>query len=100
MFAVPASLLPRQTGDPSPPDPTREVFLAFGRVFAGQLKPKQKLHVLSAAYSPASPEKHRQEVQVLTLLYPSLTLKFFQLRPDLSSSPFWKHKLLCSVKIL
>ena len=65
MFAVPVSLLPRQAGDPSPADPTQEVFLAFGRVFAGQLKRDQTLHVLSAAYSPATPDKHRQEVQVI-----------------------------------
>lgn len=64
MFAVPASLLPRQPGDPAPSDPQQEVFLAFGRVFAGQLKDKQRVHVLSAAYSPVDVDKHRQEIEV------------------------------------
>jgi translation elongation factor EF-G len=64
MVAVPASALPRNVGDPSPQDPLKEVFLAFGRVFAGQLRDGMSVHVLSAAYTPLEPDRHRQEVQV------------------------------------
>lgn len=64
MVAVPASALPRNAGDPSPQDPLKEVFLAFGRVFAGQLEDGMSMHVLSAAYTPLEPDRHRQEVQV------------------------------------
>jgi translation elongation factor EF-G len=64
MVAVPASALPRTAGDPSPQDPLKEVFLAFGRVFAGQLKDGMSVHVLSGAYTPLEPSRHRQEVQV------------------------------------
>ena len=64
MFAVPASALPRQPGDPAPSDPRKEVFLAFGRVFSGSLRNDQVVHVLSAAYTPVNPDKHRQEVKV------------------------------------
>ena len=69
MLAVPAGSLPRGAqrdagpgGDPT--DPAGEVFLAFGRVFAGTLRDGDRVHVLSAAYDPAEPGRHRQEAQV------------------------------------
>ena len=70
MLAVPASSLPRgaaRDAGPGPsgdPNPVGEVFLAFGRVFAGTLRDGDRVHVLSAAYDPAEPERHRQEAQV------------------------------------
>ena len=72
MLAVPASSLPRGAardagpgGDPGlHPNPVGEVFLAFGRVFAGTLRDGDRVHVLSAAYDPAEPGLHRQEAQV------------------------------------
>ncbi|KAK9830922.1 hypothetical protein WJX81_005694 [Elliptochloris bilobata] len=66
MLAVPASSLPRGAAwDPNPgTDPADEVFLAFGRVFAGMLRDGDCVHVLSAAYDPAVPALHRQEAQV------------------------------------
>lgn len=67
MFAVPVTLLPRQPGDPSPTNPQQEIFLAFGRVFAGQLRTGQELLVLSAAYNPAVPDKHQQTAKVILL---------------------------------
>ena len=66
MFAVPASSLPRGAvhGASPSPDPTEEVFLAFGRVFSGTLRDGDRVHVLSAAYDPAVPARHRLEAQV------------------------------------
>ena len=70
MLAVPASSLPRGAardagpiGDPNP-NPVGEVFLAFGRVFAGTLRDGDRVHVLSAAYDPAEPGRHCQMAQV------------------------------------
>lgn len=68
MLAVPASSLPRgaarDAGSGGDPNPVGEVFLAFGRVFAGTLRDGDRVHVLSAAYDPAEPGRHRQEAQV------------------------------------
>lgn len=64
MVAVPAASLPRAPGQATPRSLSEDVFLAFGRVFAGQLRDAQKLHVLSAAYSPSKPNSHRQEARV------------------------------------
>lgn len=64
MIAVPAASLPRRAGqDAAGRNPTDEVFLAFGRVFAGTLRDGDRVHVLSAAYDPAAPAGHRQEAQ-------------------------------------
>lgn len=64
MVAVPAAAIPRQARAAAPAAAGGEVFLAFGRVFSGQLSDQQAVHVLSAAYDPTDPAAHRQEVQV------------------------------------
>ena len=64
MVAVPPGSLPRKPGEAPVALGNEDVFLAFGRVFAGNLKDGQRIHVLSAAYNPATPDAHRQEVQV------------------------------------
>lgn len=66
MLAMPASSLPRGAQRDAGPggDPVDEVFLAFGRVFAGTLRDGDRVHVLSAAYDPAEPGRQRQEAQV------------------------------------
>ena len=65
MVAVPAAVLPRQPGGAAVGGaPVEDQFLAFGRVFSGQLRDGQTVHVLSAAYDPSEPASHRQEVQV------------------------------------
>jgi ribosome assembly protein 1 len=45
-----------------------EVFLAFGRVFSGVAREGARVHVLSSAYDPLAPDKHRQTA-VLRGLY-------------------------------
>ena len=42
----------------------QEVFLAFGRVFAGVLQEGDRMHVLQSTYSPAEPSQYRQECTV------------------------------------
>ena len=65
MVAVPAAALPRQPGGAAVGGaPADDQFLAFGRVFSGQLRDGQTVHVLSAAYDPSEPASHRQELQV------------------------------------
>lgn len=59
MIALPAAAIPVAQGAPEPRDPDAEVFLAFGRVYSGVLRVGQRVHVLSAAYSPANPQLHR-----------------------------------------
>lgn len=59
MVAVPAAALPLGPGEPPPADPTREVFLGFGRVFSGVLRPGQRVHVLSPLYSIFAPSQQR-----------------------------------------
>ena len=66
MVAVPAASLPRGAGEPGPPRSSQDVFLAFGRVFAGRLRQGQRLHVLSAAYDPHNPADHAQQAQVIS----------------------------------
>ena len=68
MIAVPASLLPRSPGQPAPADLGSDVFLAFARVFSGQLKDGDTVQVLSAAYNPLNPDQDRQEVKVGNIL--------------------------------
>ena len=67
MVAVPAGALPRRPGDAAVADNRAEVFLAFGRVFAGVVREGAHVHVLSPAYNPAFPAAHRQEAQVSNL---------------------------------
>lgn len=65
MVAVPLSTLPRTPGEPLPqPDGEgcNDVFLAFGRVWAGVMREGQRVHVLSDAYSPRAPNMHRYDV--------------------------------------
>ena len=65
MIAVPSSAVPKGPGDPPRGSgDSEEVFLAFGRVFAGTLKVGDTVHVLQATYSPARPAEARQECQV------------------------------------
>ena len=65
MVAVPAAALPRQPGGAAVGGaPADDQFLAFGRVFSGELRDGQTVHVLSAAYDPSEPASHQQEVQV------------------------------------
>lgn len=59
MVAVPAAALPLAPGERPPVDPTKEVFLGFGRVFSGVLRVGQRVHVLSPLYSPLNPQHHR-----------------------------------------
>ncbi|KIY92792.1 elongation factor EF-2 [Monoraphidium neglectum] len=71
MISVPASLLPRRPGDPPPSaaaDGPGEVFLAFGRVFSGVAREGARVHVLTSAYDPREPGRHRQTA-TLTGLY-------------------------------
>lgn len=65
MIAVPLSAIPKGPGDPPRGSGgTEEVFLAFGRVFAGSLKAGDTVHVLQATYSPQEPSEARQECKV------------------------------------
>ncbi|RMZ57833.1 hypothetical protein APUTEX25_003427, partial [Auxenochlorella protothecoides] len=50
MISVPANVLPSTQRDPS-----QEIFLAFGRVFAGTLRTGQALCVLPDTHNPADP---------------------------------------------
>lgn len=59
MVAVPAAALPLAPGERPPADPTREVFLGFGRVFSGVLRPGQRVHVLSPLYNVLAPNQQR-----------------------------------------
>jgi ribosome assembly protein 1 len=59
MVAVPAGALPLLPGERPPADLHADEFLAFGRVFCGVLREGQRVHVLSAAYSPLQPDRHR-----------------------------------------
>ena len=68
MVAVPAGALPRRPGEVGGVPSGEEVFLGVGRVFSGNLSDGQPIHVLSAAYDPAKPDAHKQDVQVY---YPS-----------------------------
>eukprot|EP00043_Microstomoeca_roanoka_P012262 m.117997 g.117997 ORF g.117997 m.117997 type:complete len:1136 (-) comp15442_c0_seq1:491-3898(-) len=43
------------------------VFLAYTRVFAGTLRPGQKIHVLGPRYDPRRPNEHRTEVTIQSL---------------------------------
>ena len=63
MVAVPHGAL--STG--RNPNTNGTVFVGFGRVFCGVLRDGDTVHVLSAAYSPARPHLHRQEVKVCIL---------------------------------
>ncbi|KFM26039.1 Elongation factor 2 [Auxenochlorella protothecoides] len=55
MISVPANVLPRQPGTAPSADPSQEIFLAFGRVFAGTLRTGQALCVLPDTHNPADP---------------------------------------------
>lgn len=50
----------RLPGDPAPASQQEEVFLAFGRVFSGVARAGGRVHVLSSAYDPSSPQRQRQ----------------------------------------
>lgn len=53
MVSVPVTSLPRKIGQPSRSfDAKEEIFLAFGRVFAGVIKEGQDVYVLQADYDP------------------------------------------------
>lgn len=62
MISVPANLLPRRADGRPPPrtNDAGEVFLAFGRVFSGVAREGARVHVLTSAYDPADPTRHRQ----------------------------------------
>eukprot|EP00873_Tetraselmis_striata_P038957 jgi/Tetstr1/459221/TSEL_000031.t1 len=67
MISVPATTLPRNPGDPLPD--TKEVFLAFGRVFSGRVREGQRLHVLSSAYTPARPGDVQRRTGTVRAVY-------------------------------
>lgn len=48
MVSVPTTLLPRSSLTSISYDSKHETFLAFGRVFSGQMRPGQKVHVIHA----------------------------------------------------
>jgi translation elongation factor EF-G len=54
----------RRAGEAAPVNASAERFLAFGRVFSGRLREGQTVHVLSAAYTPAEPDRLRTEATV------------------------------------
>lgn len=60
-----ASAACRAPGGQPAASASQEVFLAFGRVFAGTLREGDAVHVLQATYSPAQPDAYRQECKVL-----------------------------------
>lgn len=73
IFPPPHPLHPLPPGDPPPihapgTSAAGEVFLAFGRVFSGTAREGARVHVLSSAYDPLDPTRHRQTA-VLQGLY-------------------------------
>jgi ribosome assembly protein 1 len=69
MISIPSNLLPRRPGEPAPAaGGNDEVFLAFGRVFSGVAREGARVHVLTSAYDPREPSRHRQTA-VLRGLY-------------------------------
>lgn len=57
MVSVPATSLPRKP-DQRSFNPHEEVFLGFGRVFAGNIKENQDVYVLQADYNPGVEDAH------------------------------------------
>lgn len=83
MVAVPAAALPLGPGERPPADPTREVFLGFGRVFSGVLRPGQRMHVLSPLYSVFAPSRQRYGACMLALTHTQSTTCMCTLMPPL-----------------
>lgn len=71
MVAVPAAAIPLAPGERPAADPAREIFLGFGRVFAGVLRPGQRVHVLSPLYNVLAPNQQRCGTAVPTRMFTS-----------------------------
>lgn len=64
MVAVPAIALPRVTGESPPRNPDEEKFLAFGRVFAGEIREGDTVFVLPSTYNPVEKDPELQEMEI------------------------------------
>ncbi|KAM7528475.1 hypothetical protein LguiB_031885 [Lonicera macranthoides] len=76
MFAVPTKMLPQRgihgeiVNNSTEDGDSDECFLAFARIFSGELYSGQRVYVLSALYDPLKPEtvqKHVQEAELQSL---------------------------------
>lgn len=76
MFAIPTKMLPQRgidgeiVNNSTEDGDSDECFLAFARIFSGELCAGQRVYVLSALYDPLKPEvvqKHVQEAELQSL---------------------------------